>query len=70
MIYEKPITQFLSQMHSMQAKGWTAVDGVEILTEQIFAHFELLTGKRAPKELMRQASRQLKRDSVELYERT
>ncbi|KAG9245369.1 putative quinate repressor protein, partial [Calycina marina] len=39
-------------------QAWAIVDGLEILPEQAMAQFELMTGRRAPKQKMRQTVQQ------------
>ncbi|RDW77233.1 NAD(P)-binding Rossmann-fold containing protein [Coleophoma cylindrospora] len=50
------ITPLIKQMRSFQQDSnipWVIVDGLEVLPEQAIAQFELMTGRKAPKQRMR-----------------
>ncbi len=58
--YEPLITPLVAQMQVLRdtvSPSWVVVDGLEVVSEMAIEAFELMTGRMAPKRLMKEVCR-------------
>lgn len=60
MAYEPLVTPLVEQMREVREKmcpSWVVVDGLEVVAEMAIEAFELMTGRLAPKRIMKEVCR-------------
>ena len=60
MAYEPLVTPLVAQMRAVRdnmCPSWVVVDGLEVVAEMAIEAFELMTGRVAPKRLMKEVCR-------------
>ena len=58
--YEPLVTPLVAQMRAVRdnmCPSWVVVDGLEVVAEMAIEAFELMTGRGAPKRLMKEVCR-------------
>ena len=51
--YGQPVSPAVRQVRERVQAGWTFMDGFDVLPEQAYSQFEIFTGRRAPRKLMK-----------------
>jgi shikimate 5-dehydrogenase len=66
--YKSSTTPFMKQIREGESGPWVCLDGLDLLAEQSFVQFELFTGKRAPRRIMREEMLRLWKDGQGQYD--